>query len=123
FLSFCGVYKIRGDVAAIELHPFNHFQLIVQCLPIFHGDHTIPSHLLHRSSHLHVAVGRYRGDLRDFLRGCNLFRHFLQFLDDNLHGLLYAAAHFDGVGAATDLIASFPRDGSREDGRRCRAVA
>ena len=39
--AFGLVDEVGGDVAAVELHSLDHFDLVVQSLPVFHGDHPV----------------------------------------------------------------------------------
>src|SRR5690606_14320971 len=67
------VDEVGRQVAAIELHAFDHVQLVVQRLAVFDGDDAFLADLVHRISDdladRLVAVGRDRADLSDFLAG------------------------------------------------------
>ncbi len=42
------VHEVRGEVAAIKLHTFDHVQLVIQGGTLFHSDNAFLADLLHR---------------------------------------------------------------------------
>ena len=62
--------KIRGDVAAVELHAFHHFQSGLHALGFFDGDNALFAHLVHGFgddvADGSVVVGADGADLSDF---------------------------------------------------------
>ncbi|SDF94866.1 hypothetical protein SAMN05216337_10931 [Bradyrhizobium brasilense] len=63
--------KIGRDVAAVELHAFDDFELGVEALGFLDRDHSLVANLLHcigeEASDLLVTIGRDRSDLRNFV--------------------------------------------------------
>src|SRR5690606_7995498 len=107
---FLVVDEVRAQVAAVELHAFNHFQLVLQAATFFHGDNTVGGELAvtvgyffhgvgDDVAHGAVAVGRNRSDLFDrlaiFYRRGQLFQLF----HDSGHGLVDAALQVHRVHA------------------------
>ncbi len=64
--------EVRREIAAIELHSFDNFELGLERLRLFHGDHAILADLLHGfgddvADGL-VVIGRDGANLRDHAR-------------------------------------------------------
>ncbi len=61
------VDEVRRQVAAIELHAFNHFQRVFQALAFFNGDNAFFTHFFHRFrddlTNMAIAIGRNSTDL------------------------------------------------------------
>ena len=61
--------EIRGDVAAVELHAFDHFELGLERLGLLHRDHAVIADLLHGfgddAADVLIAVGGDGADLGD----------------------------------------------------------
>ena len=59
--------EVRRQIAAVELHTFDHVQLRLDALAFFDGDDPVFADLLHGLGNDladgHVVVGRDRGDL------------------------------------------------------------
>ncbi len=65
------VDEVRREIAAVELHALDHFELVLQARALLDRDHAFLADLLHRigddlADRL-VGVGRDRADLRDRL--------------------------------------------------------
>src|SRR6267378_545629 len=76
-LLFRVVDEIRREIPPVELHSFDHLELVLQTLAVLDGDHAFLTDFVHRigddlADRL-VRVRRYGADLRDFLaRGAGL---------------------------------------------------
>ena len=74
--------EVGGNVAAVELHAFDHVELGLERLCLFDRDHALVADLLHglgeEVTDLAIAVGGNRADLGDFFVGGDLLRILLQ---------------------------------------------
>ncbi len=65
------VDEVRGQIAAVELHAFDDFELVLEARAFFNGDHAFLADLLHRVGNgladRLVGVRGDRADLRDGL--------------------------------------------------------
>jgi len=107
--------EIGRDVAAVELHAFNHFELGLQGLRFLDGDHALVADLLHRIGEeladFGIAVRRDRANLRDLLVGRDLLGILLQVLDDRLDGEVDAALEIHRVHTGGDRLGAFLDNG------------
>ena len=98
------VDEVGGEVAAVELHALNHFELVVETRAFLNGDHAFLTHLLHGLSDEGtdgvIGVGGDRADLGDGLGIGAGGRQRLDFLDRFNHGLIDAALEVHGVHAS-----------------------
>src|SRR6185369_10480115 len=97
------VDEVRRQVAAVELHALDDFELVLQARTVFDGDHAFLAHFFHRFGNdvadVGVRVGGNRTDLRDlFARGAGL-RKFFQFFNDRVHSFVDAALKIHRVHA------------------------
>src|SRR5262249_38558517 len=119
--------EIRRNVTAIELHAFNHVELGLERLRLFHRDHAFVADLLHRlgeeAADLGVAVGGNAADLGELLGGSALLRALLEIFDDRFDRTIDAALEVHGVHAGGDRLGAFLDDGGREHGRGGGTVA
>src|SRR6266436_5056405 len=119
--------EIRRDVAAVELHAFDHVELGLQRLRLLDRDDALVADLLHRlgeeAADFGVAIGRDGADLGDLLVRGDFLGVRLQVLHDRLDGEVNAALEVHRVHAGGDRLGTFPHDCVREDGRRGGAVA
>ena len=106
--------EVGRDVAAVELHAFDHFELGLQGLRLFDRDHALVADLLHRVGEeladFGIAVGGNRADLRDLLVGGDLLRVLLQVLDHRLDREVDAALEIHRVHAGGDRLGAFLDD-------------
>ena len=113
--------EVRRDVAAVELHAFDHFELGLERLRFFDGDYALVADLLHRVGEeladFGIAVRRDRADLRDLLVGRDLLGVLLQVRDHRLDGDVDAALEIHRVHAGGDRLRAFLDDGLGE--HRC----
>jgi hypothetical protein len=115
--------EVGRQVAAVELHALDDFELGLERLALFDGDDAFLPNLLHGvgddPADGLVAVGRDGADLGDLRRVACRLGKLLQLLDDGGGGLLDAAFEIHRVHARGDESASLPEDGLRQDrGRR-----
>jgi hypothetical protein len=114
------VDEVGRQIAAVELHAFDHFQFVLQRLAVFDGDHAFLADLVHRVgddlADIGVGVGGDRADLGNFLgRGAGL-GNLLQLVDDGDHGLVDAALEVHRVHAGGDELHAFADDGLGQHG-------
>jgi len=114
------VDEVGRQVAAVELHAFDDFELALERLAVFDGDDAFLADLVHRigddlADGL-VAVGRDRADLRDFLRGGGGLGGLLQLLDEGGDGLVDAALQVHRVHAGGHVLHAFADDGLGQHG-------
>ena len=81
-------YEIGAQVAAIELHTFDHFQLGLQSLRLLNRDHAILADLLHGLGNDHFS-GHRLGKLRQ--RSANHHAVLVALADNSLNCLVDAA--------------------------------
>ena len=119
--------EIGRDVAAVELHSLDHFQLGLQRCRLLHGDDALVADFLHcigeEPTDLGVAVGRDGADLGDFVVGGDFLGVLLEVGDDRLHRKVDAALEVHRVHAGGHRLGAFPDDGVSEHGRCRGAVA
>src|SRR3954467_4870749 len=120
------VDEVGREVAAVELHALDDFQLRGERLAVFDGDDAFLADLVHRvgddAADFLVAVRRDRANLGDFLRGRRRLRLLLQLLDERRDGLVDAALQVHRVHARGHVLHAFPDDGLRQYGRGGGAV-
>ena len=119
-------HEVGREVAAVELHAFDHFERGFERLGFLDGDDAVLAHLLHRLgddlADRRVAVGGDHADLRHHVARHGT-RHLLDLLDDDLDRLLDAALDLHRVGARHDVLGALTIDRLREHGGRRGAVA
>ena len=119
--------KYGRDVAAVELHALDDFELGLQRLRFLDRDHALVADLLHGlGDHVAdglVAVRRDRADLRHFGGGVDLLRLLLEVLDHRGDGHVDAALQVHRVHAGGDVLGAFLHDRMGEHGRGRGAVA
>src|SRR5260370_5717316 len=116
---------VRGHVATVELHAFDHLELGGDGLVVLDGDHTVLADLVHRVgdevADLLVLAGdrRHVGDVLVALDGHG---KPLNLIDHSVDGLLDADLELHRVGARGDVAEAFADHGLSEKGRRGGAV-
>ena len=118
--------EVGRDVAAVELHAFDHVELGLEALGLFDRDHALVADLLHRLGEviadLLVAVGGDGADLGDLGVGGDLLRVLLQLLDDGLDREVDAALEVHRVHAGGNRLGAFLDDRGGKHGRGRGAV-
>ena len=119
--------EVRRQVAAVELHAFDDFQLGFQRLGLLDGDDAVIADLLHRIgdhlTDLGVAIGRNGADLGHFLGVLDRLGLVGNVLDDFTHGHVDAALEVHGVHARGHGLGAFLDDRLRQNGRGRGTVA
>ena len=107
--------EVGRQVAAVELHAFDDFELRVEALCFLDRDHALVADLLHGvGDHLadrRLAVGRYGADLGDLFRALDLLRALLEVFHDDADRQVDAAPEVHRVHARGDRLGAFPDDG------------
>ncbi len=120
------VDEIRREIPAVELHAFDHFQLVLQALAVLDGDHAFLADLVHRIGNdladRFVRVGGNSADLGDFLARSAGLGELLQLLDHGDDRLVDPAFQVHGVHSGGDELHAFLHDRLGENGGSRRAV-
>ena len=118
--------KVRREVAAVELHAFDHFQRGFHGLGFFHGDHAILADLLHRfgndAADLLVVIGADGADLGDHV-ALDVFVLLLHFFNRDGNGLFDAALEGGRGSAGRNGLHAFLEDSLSQHGGGGGAVA
>jgi hypothetical protein len=119
--------EIRAEIAAIELHAFDHLEFGLGGLGLLDGDDALVADLLHgfgqETADLGVAIGRDGPDLGDLVVLGHLARIDLEFGDDGVDRLVDATLQVHRVHAGGDGLGAFLDDRLGKHGRGCGAVA
>ena len=121
------VDEVGREVAAVELHAFDDFELVLQALAVFDGDHAFLADLVHGLgddlADGGVRVGGNGADLGDFLAGRAGLGDLLQLVDDRDHRLVDAALQVHRVHPGGDELHAFLDDRLGQHGGGGGAVA
>jgi hypothetical protein len=119
--------EVRGEIALIELHAFDHFEGGFDGFGFFDGDGAILADFIHGIGDDFadggIPVGGDGGDLFDFVLVLDLFGDFVEVNDGGFDGFSDAALDADGVGAGGHVFEAFAEDGFGEDGGGGGAIA
>ena len=110
---------VGGDVAAVELHPFDHFQLGGEPFGFLDGDDAVVAHLFHRFGDQFADFLIVRGDgrhLSDRVFALDRLGDFLDFIDGRVHRLFNSLAQHHRVGAGGHVFQTFADDGLGQHG-------
>ena len=117
---------IRSDIAAVELHTFDHFGVGFSGLGFFHGDDAVVGDFFHGLCD-QLADGLVtrgdRADTGDVFGAADGFAVGLDGFDGGLGGLGDALLHDHGVGAGGQILDAFGDDGLSQQGSGGGAVA
>src|SRR6267378_2198673 len=117
--------KVGGEVAAVELHPFDHFECGLHGPRFLDGDDAVLAYLLHGfgddAADLSIVVGGNRADLRDHV-ALDVTMELLDFLDRGFHGAFDAPLERGWARAGCHRLHAFAEDGLSQHGRRRGAV-
>ena len=118
--------EVGREIAAVELHALDDFQLGVEALGLLDRDDALVADLLHGfGDHVAdglLAVGRDGADLGDLARVLDLLGALGDLLDDLGNRLVDAAAQIHRVHAGGNGLEAFAHDGLGEDRGGRRAV-
>src|SRR5690606_3678954 len=130
---FLIVDEVRAQVAAVELHTFNHFQLVLQATTFFYGDHAVGGELAIAVRYaLHgigndladagVAVGRDGGNLLNGLAVLDVGGQLLQLGNHGVNRFVDAALQVHRVHAGGHRLQAFGDDRLSQNSRGGGAV-
>ena len=106
--------EVGAEVAAIELHAFDGFELEFETLALVDGDHAFLADLFHGFGDLFadftVAIGRNDTDLCDFIRAGHVLRTGLEVFDDLRDSDVDAALEVHRVHACCNRLHAFGHD-------------
>ena len=118
--------EIGRDVAAVELHALDHFELGLERLCFLDRDHALVADLLHRigneTTDLRVTVGRDSADLGDLLVRGDVLGVLLEVRNNRLDREVDTALEVHRVHSGGNRLGAFPDDRMSEHGRGGRAV-
>ena len=114
-LHLLGVrHEIGGEIAAVELHPFDDLQFGLEPFGLFHGDDAFLADLFHRlgddrADGLVIVRGNgaYLGDLLGVL---GRLAHLLELFDDHVDGLVDSPLHVHRVAPGGHALRAFAED-------------
>ena len=118
--------EVRRDVAAVELHALGVFDLELQALALFDGDHAVAADLVHRLGQQLAdlgVVGRDGGDVLDVGVALDGVASFLISATTALCAGVDAALHQHRVGARGQVAQAFGDDRLGQHRGGGRAVA
>ena len=120
-------HEVGRDIAAVELHAFDHIKAGGHAFCLFNGDNAVLADLVHglgdQVADGRVAVGGDAADLGDLLLLVDGLGHLLEVRDNGCHCFLDAALHVHGVGACGHVLHAFAVDGLGQHSRGRGAVA
>src|SRR5580698_153069 len=126
-LALLIVDEVRREVAAIELHAFDHFELVLEARTFFNRDHAFLADLRHRIRNgladALVGVRGDRADLRNRLRILAGFGELLQLLGGRADRLVDAALQVHRVDTRRYGLQTLTDDRLRENGGGGGAIA
>src|SRR5579883_1636499 len=118
--------EVQRDIAAVELHAFDHLELGLERLRLFDRDHALVAYFLHglgeEAADLGVTVRRDGADLRDLVVRGDLLGVLLEVLDDRIDRKVDAALEVHRIHAGGDRLGALLDDRGGEHGRRRGAV-
>ncbi len=126
-LALLVVDEVRRQIAAVELHAFDHFELVVEARAFFDRDHAFLADLRHRIRNrladALVGVRGDRADLRNRLRVLAGLGELLQLFGGRNDRLVDAALQVHRVDARGNGLQALADDGLCENGGGGGAVA
>src|SRR5436190_19937122 len=119
--------EIGRDVAAVELHALDHFELGLERLGFLNRDDALVADLLHGVSeelaYFHVPIGGDGADLGDFLVRGDLLGVLDEIGDHGFNSQIDTALQIHRVHACGNRLGAFPNDGCGQHGCSGGAVA
>src|SRR5271167_4329386 len=120
-------HEVRRQVAAVELHALDHFELRLQPARLFHRDDAFLADLLHRLGNNvadgRVVVGRDGPDLRDLLAILGGLGQVLELAGNSLNRAIDSALERHRIVPGGDHLDALGEDLPCEHGGSGRAVA
>ena len=99
---------VRRNIPAVELHPFNDFQMRLDRFRLLDRDDPVPTHFVHRVRYkvadLLVVVGGDRGDLGYLLLVVDLAGDGCDITDHGLYSLVDAALKAHRIRPGGDVL-------------------
>lgn len=118
--------EVRRQVATVELHAFNDFELGFQRLGFLDGDNTFVADFLHGFGNvltdLLVAIGGNGADLCNFFRSRDGLGRSFQRLDSFSSSKIDAALQIHRIHAGSNCFCAFLDDGLSQNSCGCCAV-
>ncbi len=117
---------VCADIAAVKLHAFDQFKLVLHGLGFLDGNNTVLRNLLHCvGNHLadFLAAGRNRSDLLNMILSGNRSGHLLDGFNRCIGCLLHTLAQNHRVGACSQILHAFVDHRLRKNGSGRGAVA
>src|SRR6185437_10858600 len=119
--------EVGGDVAAVELHPFDDLEFGLERLGFLNRNDALVADLLHgvgeELTDLCVAIGRDGADLGDLLVRGDLLGVLHEVRDDGVDREVDTALQVHRVHTGGNRLRAFAHDRSREHGRGGGAIA
>ena len=119
--------KVGWQIAAIELHTFDHIKRGFKALGFLDGDNAIFADLFHRIrnqvSNLAIVIGRDSSDLCDFCLLGSLSTHALQTIYNCIDRFLNATLERHRVATCGNVLQTFTIDCLCQNGSCCCSVA
>src|ERR1700681_3440103 len=126
-LTLLIVDEVRRQIAAIELHAFDHFELVLEARTLFNRDHAFLADLRHRVGNrladALVGVRGDRADLRNRLRVLAGLGELLEFFGRRQDRLVDAALQIHRIDARGNGLEAFADDRLCKNGRGGGAIA
>src|SRR5208337_4945238 len=126
-LTLLIIDEIRRQIPAIELHAFDHFELVLEALTLFDGDHALFADLRHgignRLADALVSVRGDRADLRNRFRIFAGLGELLELFRGRNDRLVDAALQVHRIGTRGDRFQALADDGLCEHSGGGGAVA
>src|SRR5262249_21069011 len=120
-------HEIGREIAAVELHAFDNVEFGLEALRLLDRDDALIADLLHGlGNHLAdiaLAISRDRADLGDLLVRGDLFRAFLDALDDGFDREVDATLQIHWIHARSHRLGALADDRLREQRRGRGAIA
>src|SRR6202166_597831 len=126
-LTLLIVDEVRREVAAVELHAFDHFELVLEARTLFNRDHAFLADLRHRVGNrladALVGVRRNGADLRNRVRVLAGLGELLELFGRRQDRLVDAALQIHRIDARGNGLEAFADDRLCKNGRGGRAIA
>src|SRR5450755_2500619 len=119
-LALLVVDEVRREIAAIELHAFDHFEFVLEARTLFDGDHAFLAYLRHgignRFANALIGVRGDRAHLRNRFRILTRLGELLELFRGRNDRLVDAALQIHRVRTRSDRLQTLADDGLCEHG-------